>query len=325
MTKKPFRFLWITDPWETLDHAKDTTVRLMQESLELGVPSFWCDVQSIRFESPSVLLDAYEVLEIGKTREKTSIRLGPAEAAAPNHFSSLQYRTDPPVDLAYQHPLQILRLGLDPETELVNPWSALLCANEKLEAAFLQEFFPPTCVSSQWTALEAFGAKEGRTVLKPLHLAQSIGIELLDWKSDRSGARKKIEAATDGFKRPVLLQRYLAGIAQGETRLWFLDGKLLASAKKLPLENDFRVNIDRGSRLAAHRPTLAEMKASAEIGQRLRGLGVRLAAVDLIENFITDFNLTSPGLITQMEEVTGKNLARFVIKALTKRFTPPAE
>lgn len=308
--KKPFSFLWITDPWETLDHTKDTSLRLAEEAIAQGIPCFWCDVQSIRWQNRMVLVDACEM--------KTATQLGPPVASPVNQFTSLQYRTDPPVDLAYQHPLHLLRLGLDSETELVNPIEPLLVANEKLEAAFLEDFFPPTCVSSRWKNLAEFGAQEGKVVLKPLHLAQSIGIELLDW-SDEATAKKKIEDATDGFKRPVLLQKYLAGIKNGETRLWFLDGKLLASAKKLPLENDFRVNIDRGSRLTPHRPTLTEMKASAEIGQRLRALKVRLAAVDLIEDFITDFNLTSPGLIRQMEEVTGKNLAKIIIKALAKR------
>lgn len=317
--RKKTSFLWITDPWETLDHSKDTTIRLAQESLELGTPSFWCNVQTIRWQNQSVLADACEILEIGKTRDPSTIRLGAPKPTPINQFSSLQYRTDPPVDLAYLHPLQLIRLGLDAETELVNPIDALFLANEKLEAVFLRDFFPETCVSSQWNHLKEFGLNEGKTVLKPLHLAQSKGIELLDWK-DQENARKKIETATESFTRPVLLQRYLAGIQNGETRLWFLDGKLLASAKKLPLEGDFRVNIDQGSRLAPHRPTLTEMKASAEIGQRLRGLKVRLAAVDMIENFITDFNLTSPGLITQMEEVCGKNLAKIVVRALQKPF-----
>ena len=249
-------FLWITDPWETLDHPRDTTLRLAEEALLLGARCHWCDVRSIRMDRRRILLDAKEIRSIGPAREERSIRLGPLRAFAPAAFSSLHYRTDPPVDLAYQHPLQILRLA-GVEDRIVNPPSALLMANEKLEAFLLAGLMPPTLVSAELAKLEAFGRAEGRVVLKPLHTAQSNGVERLDWrgKAGAARARRLLALATDRFARPVLLQRYLKGIAQGETRLWFLDGRCIAAARKLPLARDFRVNIDRGSRLEAHAPT----------------------------------------------------------------------
>jgi glutathione synthase len=328
LSPNQFGFLWITDPWETLDHARDTTLRLAQEALSFGIENHWCDVRSIRWENGQVLLDARAIESMGDDRSETSIELSSPFTASPLDFQSLQYRTDPPVDLAYQHPLQLLHLALQAEPratrrpELVNPISALLLANEKLEAGLLKGLLPPTAVSSQWEPLERFGAAEKKTVLKPLHLAQSKGVELLDWTTPkgRAHARRLIEDATGKFERPVLLQRYLPGISKGETRLWLLDGKLLACARKLPLKNDFRVNIDQGSRLAPHSISAHERKASALIGKRLQALGVRLAAVDLIDGYATDFNVTSPGLITQMEQVLKKNLARPIVHALACRF-----
>jgi glutathione synthase len=328
MSKKQHGFLWITDPWDTLDHSRDTTLRLAQEALSLGIENHWCDVRSIRWENGQVFLDAFEIESMGDDRAESSIQLGEKTTYSPLDFQSLQYRTDPPVDLAYQHPLQLLHLAVQSESraikrpEIVNPVSALMLANEKLEAGLLKGLLPPTVVSSQWEPLERFGKREKKTVLKPLHLAQSKGVELLDWTTSAaiSHARQVIEDATGKYERPVLLQRYLPGISKGETRLWILDGKLLACARKLPLKNDFRVNIDQGSRLAAHTIGTYEKKAAALIGKRLRALGVRLAAVDLIEGYATDFNVTSPGLITQMEQVLGKNLARPIIHALAKRF-----
>jgi glutathione synthase len=328
MSKKQHGFLWITDPWDTLDHARDTSLRLAQEALSLGIENHWCDVRSIRWENGQVLLDAFSIDYMGEDRAVESIQLGDKKTFSPLDFQSLQYRTDPPVDLAYQHPLQLLHLAVQAETrairrpEIVNPVSALMLANEKLEAGLLKGLLPPTVVSSQWEPLDRFGKNEKKTVLKPLHLAQSKGVELLDWTTPDgiARARQVIKDATGNFERPVLLQRYLPGISKGETRLWLLDGKLLACARKLPLKNDFRVNIDQGSRLAPHTIGAYEKKAAALIGKRLRALGVRLAAVDLIEGYATDFNVTSPGLITQMEQILDKNLARSIIHALAKRF-----
>ncbi|HUP57900.1 MAG TPA: hypothetical protein VM598_10640, partial [Bdellovibrionota bacterium] len=280
-------------------------------------------VRSIRWESgKGAVLEAQQFLEVSPARGKSDFQLSSSRTAAPSDFASLQYRTDPPVDLSYLHPLQILLLGLPgaARSRVVNPPEALALANEKLEAAWLGDLMPPTVASSSWDAIASFGEREGRAVLKPLHLAQSKGVELLDFRSaaGREQARAVISRASDEFRRPVLLQRYLEGIRDGEQRLWFLDGKLLGYVRKLPKDGDFRVNLDQGSRVVATRLTAAEKKAAARISAALRKRRIRMAAVDLIEAKITDFNLTSPGLITQMEEILGENLARPIVKALAR-------
>ncbi|MCM2324114.1 MAG: hypothetical protein NDJ90_12710 [Oligoflexia bacterium] len=316
-----FRFLWITDSWDSLDHPHDTTLRLAQEASALGYENHWCDYRAIRWQNGSVVLPTRRLTVSSARRSKETLKLGPIEPSGLGDFQSVHYRTDPPVDLGYLHPLQLLQLAAEGmrRSPVVNPLEVLMMANEKLEASLLGDLMPPGIAGSQWEALLAFGRAEGRTVLKPLHCAQSRGVELLDWRSPAAQrkAREKIEKATDGFMRPILLQRYLEGIREGETRLWFLDGALLAHVRKLPLAGDFRVDIDRGSRLEVQPLTPAERKIASAIGRLLRKKRVRLAAVDLIEGYVTDFNFTSPGLIVQMEAVLGVNLARPIIRALT--------
>jgi len=314
--KKKTHFLWITDPWHTLDHERDSSLRLAREAIALGHLSSWCNVRSIRLENDQVLLDALTLDEAG------ALKPGLPKAFDPMKFNSLQYRTDPPVNLAYLHPLQLLTLGLQgaKQSQIVNPPEVLFSANEKFEAALLGDFMPAGLVSSQWEKLLDFGKREGRTVLKPLHEAQSHGIELLDWrKADGiEHAKQTLAGATERFTRPVILQRYLEGICDGEQRLWFLDGKLLAFARKLPLQGDFRVNLDRGSQVVTTRLSASEKRAAQAISKRLQARKIRLAAVDLIEGKVTDFNFTSPGLILQMEKVSGENLARPIVQALAR-------
>lgn len=317
-------FLWITDPWETLAHATDTTLRLAEASLELGIKSSWCDVRSIQWNQDRVILEAREILKILPARRKNDFRFGAPRKFEPHHFTQLHYRTDPPVNLAYLHPLQILVLGLEKKlgskgpSRIINPPEVLISSIEKLEAGFLSKLMPPSLATSQWDSLAHFGTKLGKTVLKPLHEAQSHGVELLDWQtaSGRRKAHDLLKIVTHQFTHPVLLQKYLSGIRYGETRLWFLDGKLLAHAQKLPLSGDFRVNIDRGSPLGISTLTSQNKIATRRISLHLRKRKIRLAAVDLIEGYITDFNFTSPGLIVQMEEILNKNLASKIIEKL---------
>ncbi len=312
--------LWITDPWTTLDHRQDTTLRLAQEAALQGVHQYWYNVKTIHLNNTIVQLQVQKILEIGEKREAESFQLGEIEIYEPKNFTSIHYRTDPPVDLAYLHPLQLLHLALQEikTCEVVNPLAVLLSLNEKMQAAALHHLMPPSLVASQWEHLEAFGKKHIRTVLKPLHEAQSHGIELLHWQTPthREESWAKIDAATHHFQTPVILQTYLDGIAEGETRLWFMDGKLLAFIKKLPIEGDFRVNIDQGSRLVSTTLSPKDHKNAEIISQHLHHQKIRLAAVDLIDGYVTDFNFTSPGLIPQIEKILSQNLAQSIVKKL---------
>jgi glutathione synthase len=313
-------FLWITDPWNTLDHPRETTLRWMEESLVLGMSSYWCDIKSIRFEEGRVCLEAQNVEGVFPGRKKEAFRLGEKKIFSPTEFRQIHYRPDPPVNQAYLYPLQLLSLALEKSrrTELVNPASALFSANEKFEAATLHELMPETLIASQWETFENFGRKQGQTVLKPLHQAQSKGVELLNWTTTEGiqRARELIETMQGPTKTPILLQKYLPGILAGETRLWFVDGKLLASAHKKPKAGEFKIDMDHGATVSVHELTSAEARAAKQIGKRLKARKIRLAAVDLIEGLVTDYNFTSPGLIVQMEDALGENLSKKILKAL---------
>jgi glutathione synthase len=312
--------LWITDPWDTLDHPRETTLRLMQEASSLGANQAWADVKTIRLENGKIQLDALPLLSVESTISRDSFRWGATEIKSPKEFTSLHYRTDPPVNEAYLHPLQLLAAELidHPSCEVVNPFEVLFALNEKTEAFALGDLMPSSVVASQWERLSKFGKTQRLTVLKPLHLSESRGIKLIKWETsaDIEEAKKQLAIATQQFKTPVILQTYLPGIAEGETRLWFLDGELLACVQKFPIPGDFLVDVDRGSQLKP--VTLSEpiLKKVEKISKHLKKRKIRLAAIDLIEGYLTDFNFTSPGLITQMEKVLGENLALPIVKHL---------
>ncbi len=305
--------LWITDPWGTLDHAQDTTLRLIEASLERGAVCHWADVRSIRFQEGQVLVPTCLIESLGSDREPSQIRLKAPTLRPLTDFSRVFYRTDPPVDLAYLQPLQLLLQGAQAarKTEFVPSLALLLQHNEKLEAHALKGLLPPTLATADLEALVSWGTGEKVAVLKPLHQAQSKGVEKLHFDSpaNLADARRKLHAATEGGRMPVLLQRFLPGILKGETRLWFLNGKLLACATKLPKAGQFRIDMDQGGSLAPHTLNAQERKAAMAIGRHLRALRIRLAAIDLIEGFVTDFNFTSPGLIVDMEKTLGRDLA----------------
>jgi glutathione synthase len=315
------RILWITDPWDTLDHSKDTSLRLIQAAHTIGDENYWCDPSSIQFENGHVTLSTRRLVSLEPSRKSEAFQWDVPETRTPGFFDQIHYRPDPPVDAHYISPLWLLRL--DPELpELVNPITTLLQESEKLAPLRISELSPDTLVTAQSTSMIARAQSatpaSALTILKPLHQAQSRGVEQLTPQT-RHAWESKIHQATQNSTSPALLQAFLPEIAQGETRLWFIDGDFLAALKKHPLKGDFRVHIDRGSEIRAHSPTPAELKAIPKISRLLGNLGIRLAAVDLVSGKIIDFNFTSPGLLVQLEFVHGQDFATPIMKALRTR------
>ncbi|HET6437948.1 MAG TPA: hypothetical protein VFG59_07800 [Anaeromyxobacter sp.] len=311
--------LWVTDAWETLDHPRDTTLRLIQEAISAGEDARWCDAGGLRFESGQVLARCRRVLAASPGREAPAWTLDPTSDLPLSSFDLVLYRVDPPVDRRYLEHLQLLaccagRGG----PELVNPAEALIRCSDKIGPFRLARLLPPTIVSSSWECLRAFGRAEGRTVLKPLGGAQSRGVQLLDWSTPDGleRARRAVELLSGGLQQPVLLQRFLPEIHDGEKRLWFVDGQLLAHVKKRPVQGTFLIDMDKGSSCLACDLTLAEQRLAVAVGEAFRAEGVRLAAVDTIAGQVTDWNLTSPGMLPTMERVLGRNLAGAVIRSL---------
>jgi glutathione synthase len=317
-------WLWITDPWSGLDRPKDTTLRLMEAALALGQPVAWADVRSLRWQDGAVMLDAARFEPKG-----APFNLRDAHTPAPatqesrvDRFSRIHYRVDPPIDLSYLHPLQMIQQTVP--SRLVNPGHALALLSEKTIPASITVrgggLAPRSLVSSDPERLAAFVRSEQVAILKPLHGAQSRGVEKVEAGMKGPELLEKLHQATEGFTRPTMLQQYLPAVMKaGETRLWFVDGRLLACARKVPARGEFKIDMDRGSTLEK-----AEIPTSLKPRQRaielwLKRHRIRLAAVDWIDGLITDFNITSPGLIVQMEALLGQNLARRIVMSLSRR------
>lgn len=312
--------LWITDSWDTLDFPRETTLRLIEEGLQLGMRQFWSSANTLSLEKHASI-EAREVLSIAPARSSSDdFSMAQAKRVELGMFRWVHYRCDPPVDQRFLHDIQILKWAQRDEwsrkkpVEIINSPEVTLLINEKFAG---MKWSPPSLVSAHWETLRAFGLLHGTTVLKPLSLAQSKGVEKISWKDPRSN-QELLARATQEFKIPILLQGFSKAIADGEDRIWYVDGTVLGHVRKWPLTGDFRVQIDLGSRIEAAPLSKAQQKLALEVGKTLRAHGVRLAAVDLIGTQVIDFNVTSPGLLVQMERVLGKNLSKPLIQRLCK-------
>lgn len=312
--KKGPRLLFVTDPWETLDHERDTTLRLIEEGILSGARCAIAESRSIGLDGGVPYADVEEVTGVARPRLPGNFVRSLRKWEALAEFDHIFYRADPPVDLAYLLPLQILaaakKTGKKKPVIHSTPES-LFFLNEKWAVSELGNLFPKSLVSASVERLAEFSARLGKVVLKPLYLAQSKGVEIIDTRAFSSATvRDRFRLATEGERLPVIVQEFLPGIAVGETRLWYVNGKLLAAVKKIPRSGESIIDMDRGGSLAPAKLSTADRKAEKTLGAFLKRHRILFAAVDLIDGKVTDFNHTSPGLLVAMEELLGENLAR---------------
>ena len=305
------KILWIADPFESLaPHLEDTTLRLMEESIKLGHQNTFASIHSLEQNQNLVTVMGFDT----STSPTTRIAIKNPQQVDVKEFDQIHYRIDPPVDLAYLHPLQMLNqaLGKKADQVITNSPTVLFTVNEKFAPLSWPKLSPRSWVGADWDEMVRFGKSLGKTVMKPLHSYQSKGIELLDWSDIVALKRSQtlLDQATQGFKRPILLQEFMNEIkTEGEIRVWFVDGKSIGAVRKTPPPDDFRISLDRGSKVVGCKDSELPQAAVAAVAKFLKAHKVRYSAVDFIGGKISDLNITCPGLLIEMEKVLSKNLA----------------
>jgi glutathione synthase len=289
----------------------------MTEAQTVGWKNLWCDATGVRIANGSLQVSAVPLVRFC-ARSADGFVFGESETHTLGYFDQVMVRIDPPMNMGYIQAVQLLDVGRSVEPRknvaFTNPLEALIASTSKLEALRLPGSHPPTLVARDWDSLAEFGLRFRRTILKPLNSCNSDGVQRLDWStsSGKKHARHVIELLSDQFAIAVQLQHDLGPSAADEVRLWMLDGDVLASAARV-FEGDAR----KISSLRTTALSKSQCETLAVLRRHLLVRGIRLAAVDMIGDAIIDMNFASPGLLVELEEFTGTNLAGEVIQALT--------
>ena len=222
-----YSLLWVTDPWTTLTHNQDTTLRLAQEGHKLGITSYWT-ATDFMFDAP---IDQLKVIPITTDFAATSVLI---QASS---FHQIHYRVDPPVDFNYISGIEkIIKHGAD-SSQILNPVELISKQSEKIPPKELTHLAPRMrVVKDEAQAHEAFVLfqNDARVVTKPLHLAQSIGVKQWTMPKTESEFLAIIRAETHESTEAILVEEFLSQIHLGEVRLWFAFGKFIAALKKYP-------------------------------------------------------------------------------------------
>ena len=295
------RHLFIIDPPTKLDLPRDTSFLLMRECFRRSQRVCYCTAGELMVlgRAGAVDFSAFcHQLSFDKAGVFHEASCGEEKLAA---FDMLHIRKDPPFDDAYLYLCLCLQMLQGPIV-LNNPGN-LARYNEKLSILLYPEFITDTVVSAQAPVLAAFAEKVGgQAVMKTLGDAAGRGVRLVG-----PGDAKVFDELTRGGLVPVMAQRFLPQIYQGETRIFLLDGEPLCWIRKFPPPGSFKANFDPGSRGERCELSSADLAICAALKPFLRQQGFVLVAIDIIDGLLSEINVTSPGLLVETNAINGSH------------------
>ena len=217
-------------------------------------------------------------------------------------------RIDPPVDARYLHTTYLLDLAAAAGVRVVNHPAGVRALHEKLLALHLPELCPATVVTSTAAEVEAFVATYGTAVVKPVDGFAGTDVWLVE---PGHGCRALAESATAGG-RHVIVQEYLPSVADGNKRLFLVDGEIVGAVLRRPSENDFRI----GPPVAEASIDAADRRIAEALAPRLVAHGIAIAGVDVIDGRLIEVNVTCPGGMHKTDALLGSDLSGAMVRRL---------
>jgi glutathione synthase len=306
----------VMDPIGSIRIAKDSTFAMLLEARRRGhrlhyvVPGGL----GVRDGAATALLAPLEV----RDDPAGWFELGTAERRDLGAGDVVLMRTDPPVDSEYIHDTQVLGLAQAAGALVVNDPQGLRDYNEKLAALRFPECCPPTLVSRDATALKAFVGEHGQAVLKPLD--GMGGRSIFRAAAGEPNLNVILETLTEGGRSLAMAQRYLPEIATGDKRILLVDGEPVDYClARIPQGDEFRGNLAAGGRGEARPLTERDRWIAARVGPEMKRRGMLFVGLDVIGDWLTEVNVTSPTCIREIDKAYGLNIAGLLFDAIEAR------
>jgi len=295
------------DPIARINVRGDSTFALLLEAQRRGhaISYYTPDQLSLRGKDVVAPVQSLSVRdEVGN-----HFTLGESKRQNLAEFDVVLLRQDPPFDLAYITSTHLLE-RIHPATLVVNDPVSVRNAPEKLFVLDFPELMPPTLISRNLEEINAFRAEHGAVVMKPLHGHGGAAVFRILPQDMNFGSLYDMFAIT--FREPWVIQRFLPEVKQGDKRIILVDGEFAGAVNRVPATDDLRSNMVRGGAARATDLTPREREICETIGPALRERGLLFVGIDVIDNHLTEINVTSPTGIRAIANLGGADVAALI-------------
>jgi len=304
------------DPLEAVLPDKDTTFVFMLEALRRGHALYHLGLRELYAHGHQPYAEARRC-EVARAQPHYRFLDNGAQYPL-EAFDAIFMRTDPPADAPYLYATMILSLADRTRTFVLNEPAGLREANEKLYALNFPGAIPPTVVTYEIPRLKRFMEEQGgEMIVKPLDGHGGEGIFLAHTRDRNLNAI--LEAVTHFESRPIMGQRYLPEIRNGDKRLIVLNGEPLGSTLRVPRDDENRGNIHVGGNCVKAEITPRDREICRMLRPRLERDGLYFVGLDIIGDYLTEVNVTSPTGIQEIDRLDGANLEARVIDFVEAR------
>jgi len=317
----PLEIVVVMDPIGSIKPAGNTTFAMLLEAQRRGHPLWYVGPRglSVRDGMAYATMAPLQVCDTGRDW----FSLGQSETLPLRDGHVVLMRRDPPVDSDYLHETQILSLAQRAGALVVNDPGGLRDMNEKLAALMFPHCCAPTLVSRDPAALKAFVEEHADAVLKPLDGMRGRSIFRARAGDQNLNVIVETLLGTDRAEdapQLVMAQRYLPEIAQGDKRILLVDGSPVeVCLARVPQGGDFRGNLAVGGRGEGRPLSERDRWIAAQVGPALREAGMLFVGLDVIGDYLTEINVTSPTGMRELDAQFGLNIAGRLFDAMEAR------
>lgn len=306
----------VMDPIEAIKPVKDSSFAMLLAAQRAGYALRYMNMQDLRLER-GVAMGRSRELEV--TDGATDwFSVGELKDAPLGELDVILMRKDPPFDMEYIYGTYILERAENDGVLVVNKPSSLRDVNEKVYTAWFPEYCPDTLITRSMDDMRAFHDKRERIVVKPLDGMGGASIFVVG-KND--GNRNVIfETLTDYGKRFAMAQQYLPEIKEGDKRILIVDGEPIPYClARIPGADDARGNLATGGTGRPQPLSDRDREICAAVGPVMRAKGLLFVGLDVIGDYITEINVTSPTGIRELDKGFNLDIAGTLMQAIDKR------
>lgn len=299
------------DPIHAIDIKGDSTFALMLEAKARGHKQMVYVPNDLTYRDGRVTARCFsaDIRDV----EGDHVTLGDEQIVDLAHVDVVLMRQDPPFDMGYITATHLLE-HIHPKTLVVNDPAQVRNAPEKLFVTHFEGVLPPTLISRDRYEIEAFRDEFKDIIVKPLFGNGGAGVFHI--KPGDENLNSLLEMFEGTYPEPFIVQRYLPEVRQGDKRIILVDGKPVGAINRVPAEGEARSNMHVGGQAKQSELTPREEEICATIGPELSARGLIFVGIDVIGDYLTEINVTSPTGLREIEKFDGTNIAALIWDAI---------
>jgi glutathione synthase len=284
----------------SIDITRDSTFAILLEAQNRGHEIFYYLPESLGLQDNAVKANVHKIKlqnKIGK-----HVQIIESNLVDLTSHDVILVRQDPPFDMNYITSTYLLE-SIKDQVKIINDPSEIRNCPEKIFVTNFLEFTPPTLITSDFDQIKEFRNKYKEIIIKPLYGSGGEGIFYL--KEDDKNINSLVEVLNSLYKSPLVIQKFLKEVESGDKRILLLNGEVIGAVNRVCAKGDFRSNFHVGGGAQKTELNDREKLICLKLGTELKKRGLLFVGIDVIGDYVTEINVTSPTGIQEINELSG--------------------